>query len=237
MGIGIGFIHGSGVILDTTGSGDHEKNQMRIIKSKFIQFLIGACVLVALCAGAVVWKKDAWLKDRAEEFCRTDLGMDLSIGSMKVGILDPVVNVASMEVKNPPEFGDRPLLHMKEMQLEYDLKRLRENKIRLPKLKLDLQELNIVKNEVGQINITGFKDLMKHELITNGEYEFESIDRLELTLRKVQYIDMSAPDSPRSLDLEINSEIFENVSDAGEITQFIMTRVFKQLFTAALGGG
>ncbi len=210
---------------------------MRFFKNKIVKFILGLGVLVSLCASAVVWKKDAWIKNRAEEFCRTDLGMDLSIGAMRVGILDPVVNVQSMEVKNPPEFGVRPLLHLKEMQIEYDRQGLRDKKIRLPRLKLDLQELNIVKNEVGQINITGLKHLLNNDVISSSEMEFESIDRLELTLRKVQYIDLNSPDTPRTLDLEIDSEVFENVSDASEITQFIMTRVFKQLFTTAFIGG
>ena len=202
-----------------------------------LKSLLALSLFLGVVVCGVAWQKDEWLRSRAESYCRNDLGMDLSIGGMQVGVLESFLNMQSIRLNNPPDFGDSPMLHLKEMQVEYDRQGLSENRIKLPWVKLDLQELNIVKNKVGQINLNGLKDLMKLSDQSDSEIKFESIDRLELTLRKVQYIDMNNPDNPKFIDLGIEAKVFENVKDAGEVTQYVMTQFFKQLFLTSFAGG
>lgn len=205
-------------------------------KKLVLKSLVALVLLLGVGVFGVARKKDEWLRGQAEAYCRNDLGMDLTIGSMQVGVLESFLNMQSVRLNNPPDFGDSPMLHLKEVQVVYDLQGLSENRIRLPWVKLDLQELNIVKNKVGQINLNGLKDLMKLSDESDSEMTFESIDRLELTLRKVQYIDMNNPDHPMFIDLGIEAKVFENVKGAGEVTQYVMTQFFKQLFLTSFAG-
>lgn len=115
------------------------------------RFLILAIVLLV----AALLLKDAVIKSVAESRLRQSLGLEVRIGKMEVGLLTPTVSIEGLRVYNPPEFGGSPFLDIPELHVEYDQNAATRGAARLKLLRLNVAELNVVRNAAGQTNLAG----------------------------------------------------------------------------------
>lgn len=143
-------------------------------------------------------------------------GLDVKIGKMDVGLLNPRVAVENVVIYNQ---SGSPLLDMPELHIEYDRGALSSNEIHCTLVRFNLAGLNILEDKSGLLNL----DVLEKGLEAAFEpsekkkkqglrFKFTGIDRLHLTLAgKTSFI--SAKDPGRNLELKMDTHntVFTNV--------------------------
>ncbi len=185
----------------------------RLIKWLFILVLTAVALVVGL-----LFSKDAILKATVEQQIRAQTGMDAKIGRLSLGLLSPVVTIENLKLHNTPEFGGTPFLDIRELHLEYDRDALAQRKLRIKLLRLNLEELTVVRNASGTTNITTMKGPApaKPPRLA-GDVEFYGVDVLNLSLGKIQLIDLKEPRNNRLRNVNLQNQVFNNVRTPGDL--------------------
>jgi uncharacterized protein involved in outer membrane biogenesis len=182
------------------------------------KWIFRVVVLAIAIVVALVLSKDAILKALVERQIRSQTGMDVKIGKFSVGILSPVVNIGNFKLYNPPEFGGTPFLDIPELHVEYDRVALAGRKLHLTLLRLNLAEMNVVKNDAGHTNVTNLRwKSPSHVAGRRDEIQFPVIDVLNLSVGKARFIDLQKPKHNREYRPNLQNQIFKNIKSADDL--------------------
>jgi len=185
----------------------------RLIKWLFILLAIAVGAFVAL-----LLSKDAILKAAVEQQIRAQTGMDAKIGRLSLGLLSPVVTIENLTLHNTAEFGGTPFLDIRELHLEYDRDALAQRKLKIKLLRLNLEELTVVRNPNGTTNISTLNaPAKKSPTKLAGEVEFDGVEVLNLSLGKIQLIDLKEPRNNRIRNVNLQNQVFHNVRTPGDL--------------------
>jgi len=185
----------------------------RIIKWLFLLLFVAVAVVMGL-----LLSKDAILKAAVEQQIRSQTGMDVKIEKLSVGLLSPVVTIENLKLYNVPEFGGTPFLDIRELHLEYDREALAQHKLRITLLRINLEELTIVRNGAGKTNVAalGGPQPAKPPKLT-GDVEFTGVAVLNLSLGKIQLLDLKNPRNNRLRNVNLQNQVFQNVNTPGDL--------------------
>jgi uncharacterized protein involved in outer membrane biogenesis len=195
-------------------------------------------VILALVFGVAIFLcKDWLLRKTAESAIAAQTGLETHIGGLHVGIGSPVVTLTDFKLYNPREFGGAPLVDMPELHLEYDPAALAAGKLRIKLLRLNLAEVNLVRNQAGQTNTVALQKKMSPGKSAKpqgfGQIKFEQMDTLDLSLGKFRFTDMGNPAADRQINLNLKHQVFHNLKSQEEIGG----AVFGAVVVAALQNG
>lgn len=187
------------------------------MKRLFKWLFILVAIAVAIVAGLLL-SKDALLKAAVEQQIRAQTGMDAKIGRLSLGLLTPVVTIENLRIHNTPEFGGAPFLDIRELHVEYDRDALAQRKLRITLLRLNLEELTVVRNGTGTTNIATLKGQPPtHPPKLAGDVEFRGVDVMNLSLGKIQLIDLKEPRNNRIRNVNLQNQVFHNVRTPGDL--------------------
>ena len=110
-------------------------------------------LLVVMLAVICFFSLDSIVRVYMEHSIRAQTGMDAEIGRVSIGLLEPRLEIRDLKIFNPPSYGGTLLMDIPEFHVEYDRLALAEHKIHLTLVRLNLGELDVVKNEAGQTNV------------------------------------------------------------------------------------
>jgi uncharacterized protein involved in outer membrane biogenesis len=167
--------------------------------------------------------KDSVLRRIVEHQIRDQTGMEARIGKFTSGTFSPVVTIENLKLYNTAEFGGTLFLDVPELHLELDPLAFAQGKVRVSLLRLNLAELDVVKNELGQTNITTFigkapkKEKQLHLRIRGRDFEFDSIEVLNLSLGKARFLDLASPQKNHDVVVNMQNQIFKNVKEEGDL--------------------
>lgn len=191
---------------------------------KFL-FKLGLKLLLVLLvlAGVAFLSWDWIVKKVAEKRIQSVTGMETHFDTFFVGVTKPVIHIENFRLYNPAEFGGAPLIDVPELHLEYDAAALRAGKVRIKLLRVNLAEVNLVRNAAGQTNINFLRDRLaaqQQEIQAankadakkgGGGLAFEKIETLNLTLGKLRFTDLGQPKNNREADLGVRGQVFQNI--------------------------
>lgn len=172
-------------------------------------------LLAAVLIVALVLAKDAIIRGTVERQIRAQAGMDVKIGKFSVGLLSPVVTIENFKLYNTTEFGGAPFLDIRELHLEYDRAALAGRKLHVTLLRLDLAELNVVKNDTGRTNLVTLQS-QPQPAARVDEIQFAGIDVLNLSVGKVHFLDLKDQRLNREFRPNMQNQIFKNVRTSGD---------------------
>lgn len=127
----------------------------------FVIFTLAVIAVVAL-----LLSYNSILRGVIEHRIRAQTGLDAEIGKFKLAIFSPSIELQNIKIYNPKNFGGAPFLNIPEIHIEYDRAALLEKKLHITLLRLNLAELDIVKNRKGQTNIFAFAGLPGEKSVT-----------------------------------------------------------------------
>ena len=209
------------------------------------KFLLVIVVLLVVLVAGVIFARNFLAKSIIEKAVEHVAGVDIKIDRVNLDLLNTNIEVKGIELLNPRGFETRLLANVPELFIDYDLKALFFKKIHLYQVKLNLKELFVEKNELGELNIHSPKKEKASQLHKEEKEVVASrkapalefnIDVLELTISKAIFKDYSQGRPPvvREFHVNIEKAIFRNVSDPKEIMGIITTRVLVNTAIAKL---
>lgn len=190
------------------------------------------CVLVVGVVLVVIPGRNIIAKAALVRGMKALTGLDVSVGAIDVGIGKSYLSVRDVRLANPAGFADPVMAFMPELYIAYDLGAVLKNKIHLQELRINLEELDIVRERNGGVNINALKALLPGGAA--GPAPDIKIALLELTVGKVGYKDYSSG-SPVAREFPLNlRERFQNITDPKALVGIILTRALSKTNVAEL---
>ena len=185
---------------------------MKWLLKWFLRLIV---VVVLLGVLLFVFKNDI-ARALAEYRIRSLTGMDVKIGRLSASAVSPVLTIEDLKLYNTPEFGGTLFLSAPELHVEYDGPALGKRKLRVTLMRLNLAELNVVRNEAGKTNIVELaNDAHKREsaFARNlfGDVDFEGVEVLNLSLDTVRCVDLKDARQNREFHVNVHDQIARNL--------------------------
>ena len=197
-----------------------------------LKVLLGALALLAtlLVVGLLCFD---WIAKRVIQARVNSSGVaEVEIGSLDIGLFRPHLEVRNLKVFGQSQFGGVQILDLPELRVEYDRDAMKAEELKLRLLRIRLNELALVDGFAGgQTNmfqrLQGYSEVITAYTnrlgeLTNrvdldraqrvGRTTFRGIDRLELTVGKVRFVDLKDPMSEKVAALNINRRVMTNVA-------------------------
>ena len=158
---------------------------------------------------------------------------EVEIGSLNIGLFRPHLEVRDLKVFGQSQFGGVQLLDLPELRVEYDRDAFKRQELKFRLVRIRINELTLMDGFAGgQTNMfqrmQGYSELVvaytnRIGELTNrtdldraqrvGNMTFRGIERLELTLGRVRFVDVKDPLSEKVAALNINRRVMTNIAD------------------------
>ncbi len=214
---------------------------MSKILGSILAILVAVVIVLALA-------KDAIIKTVMEQAVTGMTGFKTTVESVKYDF-PSTIQISGLDIKNPQGFKAKTFVNIPEIFVSLHLSELiKSRKIHLPEVRLNLQEVNIEKNEKGVSNVELLTSVGGKQGQTQAPEQPAQIkkvallfqlDRLVLTIRNVSYEDRSGligsapiPGKKLAVDLNVQQEVFTNITDPQQLVNVILVKI---LNSATLG--
>lgn len=205
----------------------------------FTRFAIVLLVVV----GVLLLAKNAIAKMAVVQGMKAITGVGLTIRDLDVGLLHTRLGIQGLRVLNPAGFHDPTMMDLPEIYVDYELGALLKGKAHLEEVRLNLQELTVVKNERGEVNLHSLQAVKASKKPAQTPEKKSqpatppppiTIDRLELNIGKVIYKDYSTG-TPQVKEFNVDiHERFHNITNPYALTGLIITRALAKTTVARL---
>ena len=188
-------------------------------------------ILVVVLGVALVLLKDTLLKSLVEQRLRRETGLEVRIGKLEAGLFTPTVHLERLVIHNTAEFGGGPFLDLPEVHLEYDRLALASRKLHLTLVRLNLAEVNMVKNQAGRTNFEWLEARQKQKstaAAASPGFEFTGIDLLNLSIGKLRFTNLQQPSQTREVSIQLHNEMLRNVKAASDLSELLVKLVLQK---------
>ena len=200
------------------------------MKKSYKILIIVAVVLIGL----------SFLKDMIIKAVIVNVGSDLAgarldVGSFSSNFFAQKIRIKNIKLYNPPGFSKEYLIDIPEVGMDFDLGAFVSGKLHLPLIVLNVNEMVIVKNEKGELNVDSLKVVKeaKQSKKAGSPDEKKSkpqkdiamqIDLLKLNLNQVVYKDFSQGQQPvvQVYPVDLKNKTFENITSPQQLVTLIL---------------
>jgi len=199
---------------------------------RWLMVVLGLGLLLALVA---LLGRDVFLKGLAQKRIEQRTGFRVEIGSLKTGLRVPSLRLRDLRVYNGPDFGGSLLLEIPECYIELDSYQM-EEKFHLRELRLNLTQLNVIRDKSGRFNLERLPHPFQAEAspaATPGTQRpaaparFAGIDRVRLTIGKINFTDWQKPSRSRVIEVGIKDEWITSIRTEEDLQAWIGSRLFR----------
>jgi uncharacterized protein involved in outer membrane biogenesis len=202
----------------------------------FFRWTFRICVtllcLTLLLAVVAVLLKDIIAKSITEKNLRDETGMDASISKLEVGLATPTIHLEGLKLYNPPEFGGGTFLDMPELRVEWLPAEIKQGKVRFKTLRVNVAEVNIIKNKNGKTNIETVHKQVSNKKPAKGGIDvpgvdFGGVETVYLKVGKIRFTDENSPRNSGEFNLGSREEIGKDLKTEKEMEQWFQIALFK----------
>ena len=198
-------------------------------------------VLAVVAVIVLLMSYNSIVSHEIERSIQAQTGMKAEIGTLRIAIGAPTVDMRNFQLYNPHEFGNNtPFISIPELHMEYDRTALKRHELHIKLLRVNLAEVDIVKDQAGQTNIfipgispakTGNRNggvnstnglaRASDEALANFKkqtgFDFTGIDLLDVSIGKVKYIDQGDAANDREQMIGIENCLMTNVKTPADL--------------------
>jgi len=158
-----------------------------------------------------------------ERQIRNQTGLDVTIGKLSIGLGKPTLAIENFRLYNSSDFGRSIFLAVPEVRVQYDLPALRQKRIHLNLVQLNLGELHIVQNKNGKTNLQALQGRQNPSSSASGAspVQFEGIDTLKLTIGKLKFTSDKNPARNEERYIGYKNETIKNVKSMKDLEPLI----------------
>lgn len=200
---------------------------------KKFAIVLGIIIFIFIGLAAV---KNQIIKSVISVGATTVTGVPVHINNLSFSLLGQSISIKGFKMYNPKEFPKEILIDITTLNVDYDLGALLRKKLHLRSVEIDLEQLNIVRNKEGKLNVDSLKVAEKQEKAAGPKEKKPSqhlpmqIDELILSVGRVVYKDFTKGEQPsvEIFDVGIKRKIYKNITSAQQLTALILTEPLKQ---------
>lgn len=184
-------------------------------------------IIIALALVILGISKDYLIKSSVVLAASRIMGVRVGIDAFSFGIAKPVIRVKGFRLYNPQGFPEEPMVDISKVSVEYDFGALMKKQLHFNCVEFDLNEMTVVKNKDGRLNVDELKVAKKEE--EPAEPMALRIDYLSLSIGRVIYNDFSKGEKPsiEIFEANIKNKAFKNISSAQQLASLILLEALK----------
>ena len=197
---------------------------MKTLQSWFFKILWWLTFVVIFMVIVLLANRDAIVKQLAERQIHTATGLEPEIGDFSFSVLDPRLTLGNFRLYNPAEFGGTLFLDVPELHIEYDRAALRRHELHLKFMRVNLREVDVVKNAAGVTNLLSFLNTMaprksagERTIAPLNGYKFTGIDLLNLSVGAAKFVDLKDQRRNRVVSIGLQNLIYTNVISSADL--------------------
>ncbi len=179
--------------------------------------------------------KDQIIKAAVQAGASRVLGTYVRVGGLSFGVLRPSVRVRAFKIDNPQGFPKGIMLDITEVGVDYDLPALLAGRLHFPLVILDLNEMVVVKNQDGVLNVDALKVAGEKETAPVKKQEKPSeplslkIDVLQLNVNRVIFKDYTQGKGPlvQVFDVNLKDKTYKDIQSAQQLAALVMVEAMK----------
>ena len=192
-------------------------------------------IIIAIVLIALFLAKDFLASTFLSFGIRSFTDLTASVKNLNLDVFNNIVDVKGFYLYNPKRiFKDRVMADMPELYIAYDPGSLLKGTKYLKKVRLNLREFVVVKNENGELNLDSLKAIRAKAGAGKEKPQFK-IDVLELKIGKVVYKDYSKAGKPFIKEFNVNlDERYENITNPNALASLIVFKALVNTNIAAL---
>ena len=192
---------------------------MKTVQSWFFKILWWLTFVVIFLAIVLLANRDWFAKEIMVQKIRAATGLETEIGDFSFSLTEPQVTLGACRFFNPAQFGGTLFLDMPELHIEYDRAALRRHEIHITLMRVNLHEVDVVKNSAAETNIMSYINTLAPQKSGGGGrtfapldgYKFTGIDLLNLSVGTVKFVDLKDQRWNRMVTIGIQNQIYTNV--------------------------
>ena len=211
-----------------------------IPRSRLRRFLRWLAII--LCAlGAIVTAlflaRDFLIRSLAERHLRQQTDLETKISRCELKLASGTLKVNGLRIFNPPEFGGLALIEIPEIFIQLDARHSSARTLRLKLLRLNVAEMNVVRNKDGRLNLDCVERVAK-AVIGSGRSgtKFGGIEQILLSVERASYRDLQDTSQSRVFQLGIKDELMENITSAEDASRWFSSLLLRTILREAFSG-
>jgi hypothetical protein len=192
--------------------------------------LIGIVAVLVVLAIA----KDQIIKSVVMSQGSQILGAKIHLDSLDVGLFKQSIRIKGLKVYNPPGFPNEVMVDIPEISVDADIPSIMKGKLHLPLVIVNLNEMVLIKNKEGKLNVDSLKVVekkgaTKEEKTPQGKASKPvpmQIDQATLNLGKVVVKDYTKgePPSIQGYDIGVRNKTFKNITSAEQFVTLVLVQ-------------
>jgi hypothetical protein len=191
--------------------------------------IIIAVVVILVVLGFL---KDLIIKSSVEAGAKFATGADVKIGGFSLGIITQSVRITNFKMFNPAGFPqDKIMVSIPEVAVRSDILALLKGTLHVPYLRLNLEEVRVIKNKEGKLNVNSLKFAQQPA----GQQKLEAtpvkkemkmqLDLVSLNIGKVVMEDYTGGGpQPKVTEFNVNlkDKEFKNITNPAQLGSAVM---------------
>ncbi|MCX7847227.1 MAG: AsmA family protein [bacterium] len=204
------------------------------------RFLVRVVVFIFVIAVVLVVARNHILPPVIAAGVKAATGLGVRIGSMDIGLGSTYVDIQQLRLLNPPGFVDPVMVEAPQIKVDYDLRALLRKKLHLHSVVFALEEVLIVRNADGRLNLEALKALRERgqppaEPRREGKKMALEIDELTVRIGKITIKDYTGGGAPRVQEIVLNvDERFTDITDVNELTVALVMKIVTRAGVAGI---
>ncbi|MCK9603547.1 MAG: hypothetical protein M0R66_04230 [Candidatus Omnitrophica bacterium] len=190
----------------------------KIIITFLLVFILGLAV--------VVFNRNVLARFIIVNGIKKTCGLGVNIKSLNIGL--PDVSISGLKIYNPSGFKDRLLADIPRVYVDFDLPAFFKKKVHLRKLELEIEELDVILNEQGKLNVNSLALLVPKG--GAGKPPEVKIDTLMIKIDKVAYKGYTPFVGAKSGEFNLKiKETFHDVTNPSKVAAEILHKVLSRI--------
>ena len=180
-------------------------------------------IVIVFCLAVIL--KDQVLRMMVIYSASKITGAEVSIGRLSFGVINPSIKIKSCYLFNPRGFPNETLLAMPTIEARYKKDALFKKPLHLNTLAVDIQEIVVVKNKDGKLNIEALDIFKKENKPRHKKTAVLEVDTLTLNIDRVIYKDFTQGENPvvRKFDIGIKNKTYKNINNMEQLATIILS--------------
>ncbi len=203
-----------------------------------IRWLFRLLILLIVLAVAGVLLLNPVAKEITEYRIKRETGMDVKIGKLEIGILNPGVTIENCVLYNSAEFGGGPFVDLPELHVEYGHGNFFWHDKHFKLIRINLNQLNVVEDKKGRTNVEILAKLFTPDESSSGATNKTSnglkvgrIDTLNLTLGKATFLSMNQPREVDELRMNVHNAVVTNIKADQDLSSVLLAVLIRNGMT------
>ena len=206
--------------------------------NKFLRRSILVIVVLLALGITAILCRDPFLKLAAKQAIHDATGLTVEIANFKSGLRQPVIAMQGVKLYNQAGFGQSLMLDLPDLLVEFDQDLAAQGKLRFKQLRLNLAELNVIRDTNGHLNIEKVEKEVteRNAARTNRsrpKLEFAGIDDLRLSLGRVTIRDLKKPSKNREILVNIRDQHVTGLKTGDDLEEWLGDFIFKVILQEA----